>query len=720
MVTPLGSPQLLPAQQPLGPAKPAPGASSLPQTPPAPPGANLGGFLPMVSAAKMLEQARAQAEAAAQAQQAQPVIQGLAGYIANFFTTARMAREPVERAMLEAVYARRGEYTPSQKAELIAQNQPLIYMMLFSVKCRQAESLLRDVLMGTGKEKPWTLRPTPDPELPLQETATILQGVAQEVYQAQMMGLMMSIEDIKQRLRDARTQMEGRLMEEAMARCERMENKMEDQLLEGGFQKALDQFISDLTTFKTAFIAGPVVRRKPRLKWMPDGSLQVVRELKLEWERVDPFSIYPAPWATDLQVDPFVRRHKLTRAALNDLIGVPGYSDAAIRKVLYQYDHGHTHTWLTIDAEKASAEGRDQLSATTGTDLIDALQYFGTASGKLLREWGLPAEQVPDETKEYEIEAWLVGDTVIKAVLNPDPLCRRPIYHHSYERVPGTIWGNSMYDLMADCQAMCNAAARALATNMAIASGPQVVVFTDRMAPGAKFSNIYPWKIWQATSDPGGSTARPVDFFQPQSNAPELMGIFERFSLLADEYTGIPRYMTGTEGTRGGIGRTASGLSMMIGNASKIIKSVIGGIDVYIIQRTLEALFFHNMMYGDDPDLKGDVQIVARGALSLTAKEAAAVRRNEFLVATANPIDMQIIGLEGRAELLREQAKLLDMDTDRVVPPISVIRQRAAQAMMAQAMLAQQQGGQGGKPKKPGSGQELMNGAPVEDQFQPA
>lgn len=696
-----------------------PSQASAPPAPaqPAPTGVNLGGFLPMQSAAKVLADARAAAAATTEAQNQQPVITGLAGHIRSFFTTARQARETIERQMLEATYARRGEYTPEQKAELIAQGSTLIYMMLFSVKCRQAESLLRDVLMGSGSEKPWGLRPTPVPELPLQDVAQIMQGVAAEVYQAQMLGTMMSLDDIKTRLRDAKAQLEARLMEEAQARAQRMENKMEDQLVEGGFTEALDQFITDLPTYKTAFIAGPVIRRKPKLTWTPEG-LQVTRDLTLEWERVDPFMMYPAPWATDLQRDPFVRRHRLTRMALNDLIGVPGYSDAAIRTVLTEYDTGQTSLWLSIDVEKASAEGRDQIAANTRTGLIDALQYFGTASGKDLLAWGLPAEQVPDEAKEYEVECWLVGNTVIKAVLNPDPLGRRPIYSDSYERIPGTIWGNSMYDLMADCQAMCNAAARALANNMSISSGPQVVVYTDRMATGAPFTRMYPWKIWQASSDPMGSTAKPVDFFQPSSNAQELMAVYEKFSMLADEYTGIPRYMTGTEGTPG-VGRTASGLSMMIGNASKIIKQVLSGIDIYILKRALERLYQHNMQHAEDPDLKGDVKIVARGALALVTKEAAAVRRNEFLLATNNPVDLQIIGLEGRAEVLREQAKSLDMNTDRVVPPVSVIKQRAALAMMAaQAQAQAQQGGTAPKDTER-NGQRLMNGAPVEDEFQP-
>lgn len=677
---------------------------------------NVGGVLTMQSVGSMQAQADEAAkkarEAELAAQQGSTVINSLAGHINKFWTVASRAKEPVERQMLAALRSRRGEYSPEMMTQLASQNSSAIFMMLYSTKCRQASSLLRDILMGSGTEKPWEIKPTPVPELPLEAVAQIYQSVEQEVFEAEQMGILVSVEQIRQRLLDAKSQLEQRTMEEAMVRAERMEHKMEDQLVEGNWLEALDAFIDDLTTFKTAFIKGPVVRRKPVLKWGEGGQLQVKEELKLEWERVDPFMMYPAPWAKCVNSAPLIERHRLTRSDLTALIGVDGYNETAIRQVLDLYGTGGLNNWLTIDSEKAIVEGRNDISQHTESGLIDALQYWGSVSGKLLREWGMDAAQVPDEAKEYQIEAWLIGPYVIKAVLNADPLARRPYYADSYERVPGAFWGNSLHDLIRDCEDMCNAAARALVNNLGISSGPQVAVNVDRLPAGENITTMYPWKIWQVTSDPMGSTAKAIEFFQPNSNAQELMAVYEKFSMMADEYSGIPRYMVGNEGTAGA-GRTASGLSMMIGNASKVVKQVVASIDVYIFKPALERLYYYNMRYLDDPDLKGDVCINARGALALTVKESAQVRRNEFLAATANPVDMQIIGLEGRAEVLRSAAKSLDMNTDKVVPPTSVLRQRLAMQTMMAAQAQPQQ-------NPTGNGQELQNGAPVTDNFQPA
>lgn len=268
---------------------------------------------------------------------------------------------------------------------------------------------------------------------------------------------------------------------------------------------------------------------------------------------------------------------------------------------------------------------------------------------------------------------------------------------------------------------MCNAAARALSNNMGIASGPQVWVNIDRLAANEDVTEMYPWKITQYSSDPTGASGAPMGFFQPSSNASELMGVFERFSQLADEYTGIPRYMTG-DGNVGGAGRTASGMSMMVGNAGKTIKSIISAIDIGVISPLVARGYEFIMRYIGDPDLKGDLQVVARGALALAVKDSAQVRRNEFLtLALQSPHVMEMIGAEGLASLLRAISGTLDLDSEDIVPSTSEIRARQQAIQMAQMQQMQAQAQQGGPQPQPIEGPtasaELMNGAPVVDNF---
>ena len=687
----------------------------------------VGGIVPIKSIKQMQEEEREAANVA----NSSTVIQNLAAYIKQKWWYARMAKEyTIEQKMLKSVRSRRGEYDPDKLAQLREQGSSTIYMMLTSNKCRAASSWLRDVVMSTPEEKPWSLRPSPIPDMPPDILQDLMMQAQQQLEQLLAQGYNPSDVEVRElllRLKDAAYRQLGDIAEDT---AKRMEKKMHQQMIEGQWTTAFAQFIDDLVTFPAAILKGPVVRNRPELKWVKAGNgaydLQVQNTLALEWERVSPFNLYPAPDASTINDGYLIERHKLSRADLHQLIGVDGYSDGAIRQVLEQYGKGGLREWIYVDLTKATAEGKSTTAAGQNpSELIDALQFWGSVQGRLLRDWGMSEEEVPDAMAEYPIEAWLIGTWIIKAVINSDPLGRKPYYKTSYEEIPGAFWGNSVADLCRDTQDICNAAARSLVNNMSLASGPQVVYNIDRLPDGENVTQLYPWKIWQVTADPLGSSSKPVEFYQPATQANELMAVYEKFAVLADEYTGIPRYMTGGAVT-GGAARTASGMSMLMTNAGKSIKQVIANIDEHVIKPCVDRLYYYNMRYSDDPDLKGDVDIVARGAASILEKETAQQRRNEFLtVALNSPVAQQVVGMEGIAELLRQAAGTLDMNVDKIVPSADVMKARAAEAQqqqaVQQAMLAgnAQQGNpmQGGTPTAAPGGAQLMDGAPVTDRF---
>ena len=177
--------------------------------------------------------------------------------------------------------------------------------------------------------------------------------------------------------------------------------------------------------------------------------------------------------------------------------------------------------------------------------------------------------------------------------------------------------------------------------------------------------------------------------------------------------------MAGFGGGAGEAGRTASGMSMMIGNANKTIKSVISNIDKTVISPLVTNAYQYVMRYVGDKDCKGDLQVVARGALSLVTKDSQMQRQQQFLAATANPIDMQIIGMDGRAAVLRETAKSLDMNVDKIVPSATTLAMRAkvaaAQAMMAGGGAPGQLPTPGAAPGAAPAGPAPLTGSPNRD-----
>lgn len=689
---------------------------------------SVGGFMTIKSLGQMQQEER---NAATEANNA-PVVQGLAAHIKKCWSSARQAKEmTVEQRMLKSLRQRRGEYDPDKLAMIQEQGGSQIYMMLSANKCRSAGAWLRDVLMTTSRNKPWSIQPGGVPDLPPSTIQELMDQATAQIQQYEMENGPMSEGDVRQMLLNLKDQATASVQRVARAAADRMEMKMLDQLQEGGFLNALSDFIDDITTFPSAILKGPVIRKKQRLAWVQDAeggySPDVKEEMVLEWERVDPFNIYPAADASDIDDGYIIERHRLSRSDLSAMVGVEGYNDSAIRMVLDEYGRGGLHEWLRADMEKASVEGKSTMAVSENpSELIDALQFWGSVQGKMLKEWGLK-EGIDDDLKEYDVEVWLVGNWVIKAVINSDPMGRKPYYKTSYEAIPGAFWGNSVTDLCRDTQDVCNAAARALVNNMGISSGPQVVYNVDRLPAGENITQMYPWKVWQATDGQNtGSTQKMMEFFQPNSNSAELMKVFDHFAALADEYTGIPRYMTGDSPT-GGAGRTASGMSMLMSNAGKSIKQVIAGIDLNVMEKAINRLYYYNMRYGDDPDLKGDVNIVAQGAEALMAQEQTQQRRNEFLqMVLQSEIAHQVVGMEGVAAILRENAKTLGMNVNDIVPPLAILKeqwakqQKAAaeqQAAEMQAAAGQQSGGS--PPNAMQGGAQLESGAPVTNNFAP-
>lgn len=622
-------------------------------------------------------------------QNAQPVVQGLAAHVTKRWQVSRLAKRELEERMLQGLRQRNGEYDPEKLAEIQQMGGSEIYIQLTSVKCRAATSWLRDTLLGTGSDRPWSLEPTPIPDLPPELLEQLKAKMATELMAAYAQGLQPDQEQLRQMAGSMKDSAMRQLKEEAEQRVDRMMDKMEDQLIEGGFQKAFNEFLDDIVTFPYAVLKGPVKRKRKTLKWQ-NGQLVPTEIIRNEWERVDPFMISWAPWAWNLGDGFIIERHKLTREDLEALIGVEGYSEAAIRTVLDEFTIGGLKEWLWSDSAKATAEGKNLTYALHTDDLVDALQLWDNVQGQTLIDWGMSKDDIPDPQLSYPCEVWLIGNTVIRAVLNYDPLGRKPYFLTSYENLPGSVDGKGVTDLCRDSQDMVNGAARALANNMGISSGPQVGVNISRLPAGEDVTQMYPWKIWQFQSSEYNDGSQPLNFFQPNSNAQELMAVFEKFAARADEDTMIPRYMTGEHVA--GAGRTSSGLSMLISNAGKGIKQVINNIDQNIIIPIIERLYQDNLRYSQDPDLVGDVNIVAKGAQSLVIKEAEAMRRNEFLQLVLNsPVAQGIVGPMGTAELLRDAARNLSGNVDRIVPDrpqMSVISQQQQMIAQLQQQLA--------------------------------
>ncbi len=618
-------------------------------------------------------------------------VTSLGNHIRNELSMAYRAKQPHHEKMLSSLRQRKGTYSAEMSAQIKKVEGAEIFIRLTDVKCRAAESWIKDIL--SGQDKPWLLESTPVPALSEQQEQAMMM-------QAQMLIQQQGYpEDIaRSLLEEAKVKIKKQVEEQAKLAVEKMSEKIDDQLKEGGFKKAFKDFIYDVVTFKSGILKGPVITKAPKLKW-EQGQLKVAEGINLCVQRISPFDCFPGAFATCINDGPLMIRHRLTYSDLYAMLGMRGNKDDAIQRILTLHgSKGYTGWYEHIDSERENLEGRTMYSSDS--NLFEAIEYRGPASGKDLLEWGIPENRIDDPLRSYEIEAWLIGHEVIRCVLNPDPLGRKPFYKASAVDQPGSWWGEGVPELIEDIQEICNYVIRSLAENVSIASGPQVGIDPMAVPKGEDITNIYAWKIWQV-SQQGNKSGLPIHFFQPSMHGSQLLEIYERFSKYADDVTGIPAYAYGSD-SGAGAAKTASGLSMLMGSAARGIKMIIGNIDE-AVSALVERYYTHNMLFDADMSIKGDAQVLAQGSNALVQKETQQIRNMEMLQFTGNPIDMQIIGIEGRAEMLRHAFKTMDYGKD-IVPDHEALKERLMQQQMAQQPEEQGSGAQ-----KPQSQDEAGN-----------
>lgn len=673
------------------------------------PGAGSNGLIRVMTpgAVTALEDAKAaEKEQRRLEAQMEPALEDLSAYIRKKFDDMKRHRDSDAgwtTRMLDALRMFNGEYPPEKLAAIRSFGGSELYARIVAVKCRASAAMLRDIYLAADS-RPWGIDPTPNPTLPDDPREAITNLVAAEAGiagQAAQTGAVdpntgMPIqppteEEIVARRTNLENAAEDAARRQAREEAEQAERYLDDILVEGGFYTALAEFLTDLPLFPFAAIRGPIVYMTPTITWEkgppgPDGKrgkpvMKKETKPRMFWKRVSPFDLWWSGGASNVMGADFVYRDRKSRSELNSMLDVKGYNQDALRNVLTEYPRGITESPTFADSDRAQQESRED-PAMNESGMYDILEYYGSVPGKMLLEWGMAPGLIKDSERDYVVQLWMIGRYVIKTVLTPSPRERPPFYITSYDKVPGTMVGNAVPDMLSDIQDVCNATLRSLVNNMAMASGPQVAVNGAVIDAGEDTERIWPWRVWKTSPRLGSSNSgEPVKFFQPSSNAQELLGVYEKFTQIADEISAIPRYVTGSE-RMGGAGRTASGLAMLMGNASKMLQTVAANVDIDVFQPLLEYLYDIMMLTDDTGRLRGDERIAVRGVAVAMQKETERQRQLEMLQATANPIDSQIIGLRGRGALLRQVVKSLGLDGEIIVPSDADLaaRERGMQA----------------------------------------
>ena len=663
----------------------------------------------------------------------------LVGIIKSRFAVSEDARRSDESRWLKAYENYRGLYNKSVKFRDSEKSR--IFVKITKTKVLAAFGQLVDVIFGTGKF-PIGIAETKIPEGELADAHLDTQTGAPGIEST--MGGGELPDDIGNRIDnpyDVGYEGDGKVLKPGATFNkglfeETLEDKVEDQLVEGfspiptaleisPAQKAarrMEKLIHDQideskgsseirsallesSLLGTGIVKGPFNFNKKLHKWDTgeDGERSYnpleVRVPRIEF--VSCWDFYPDPSATSIEECEYViHRHKLNKSQLRQLRNMPYFKEDAIREAIQ----------MGANYEEKSFEYHLKDDARADEDYqtnFEVLEYWGIMDAEYAREVGIELADDIDDLDEVQVNAWVCGNTLLRAVVNPFTPYRIPYHAFPYERNPYNFFGIGVAENMDDSQQIMNGHARMAVDNLAMA-GSLVFDVDESALVGGQSMEIYPGKIFRRQAGMPGQAIHGLKF---PNTAPENMMMFDKFRQLADEQTGIPSYSHGQTGVQS-MTRTASGMSMLLGASSLNVKTVVKNLDDFLLRPLGEAFFQWNMQFFEGGlDVKGDLEVKATGTNSLMQKEVRSQRLTTFLQTAQNPAIAPFVKI---SKLVSELAYSLDLDPDEI------LNDPEEAAIMAQ-IIGMQNAGQttspetesvGGQPNGMGS----LAGTPAEPQ----
>ena len=451
----------------------------------------------------------------------------------------------------------------------------------------------------------------------------------------------------------------------AMVSAKRMEKKIHDQLDESGASKHLRATAFEMALFGTGVMKGPFAVNKEYPNWTGEGEYKPLIKTVPEASHVSLWNFYWDSDASNTEDCQYViERHKMSRTQLRALKRRPHFRKNVIDQLIEQGESYVKKYW---------EDDLKDYAPSFGVERFEVLEYWGNVTIDLLKENEIDVPEEFDDGDELQANIWYCNGKIIRLVLNPFKPSRIPYYATPYELNPYSLAGVGVAENMDDTQTLMNGFMRMGVDNAVLSGNLIFEVDETNMVPGQDMS-VYPGKVFRRQ---GGAPGQAIFGTKFPNVSQENMQMFDKARQLADESTGMPSFAHGQTGVSG-VGRTASGISMLMNAAGGSIKTVIKNIDDYLINPMGKAFFNFNMQFDFDPEIKGDLEVNSRGTESLMATEVRSQRLMQFLQIASQPSLMPFAKFP---YIIREIAKSMDLDPDKVTNNMD---EAAKQALMIQ------------------------------------
>lgn len=425
------------------------------------------------------------------------------------------------------------------------------------------------------------------------------------------------------------------LMQQAKERSEKMEKLIDDQLLECDYASEARLCLHYAAVLGTGILRAPIVEVVDEKRWTDDGmgnwqpqslpKMQPAARLVLPWDFVPDMS------APNLKECQFVfERAYLTKKQLQNLVRNPYYFEAAISELL-ESDATDTHTTSgDMEGYLDTLRTLSGLEKATNDKRYEVWTYHGgipqtvieQANSQLGEGAALPLNEQPEGVEIDGVIVMTGNGKILSVNLNPLESREFPYSVYTCEPDVACVFGFGIPYLCRDAQEILNTAWRGMIDNSVMTIGSQIVVNNSVLSPADGSWEITPNKIWRttdrATANANFEAQRAFGVFAFDSRQAEFANIIQLSKSFMDEESGLPMI---AQGEQGQVTPTLGGMSMLMNAANAVRRRQVKEWDDQVTKPLIRHFYEYNMMMSDDPDIKGDMQVVARGTSALLVKE---------------------------------------------------------------------------------------------------
>ncbi len=584
-------------------------------------------------------------------------------FVKEKYSKAETARELDEQRWIQAYRNYRGIYGPDVQFSSTEKSQ--VFVKVTKTKVLAAYGQIAEVLFG-GNKFPITIDPTVLPD-GVEDTVSfesnadqrkaneslpeLLPGETYQDFRERLAGMKANLDPVMDYLEPgpAKTPTSPQFHPAEVA-AKKMEKKIHDQLEESHAKKHLRAAAFESALFGTGIMKGPFAIDKEYANWDEEGNYSPMFKTIPQTSSVSIWNFYPDPDAATMEeAEYIVERHKMSRSQVRALKNRPYFRENAIDNAL-RLGESYNKEWWEHVMEDNSEQDQAQR--------FEVLEFWGFVDTELLVEQDI---DIPDDLKDAEqlsVNAWICNGQVLRLVMNPFTPAYIPYFAAPYEMNPYSIFGVGIAENMDDTQTLMNGFMRMAVDNAALSGNLLIEIDETNLVPGQDLS-VYPGKVFRRQ---GGAPGQAIFGTKFPNVSNENMQMFDKARVLSDESTGFPSFAHGQTGVTG-VGRTASGISMLMSAANGSIRNVVKNIDDYLLAPLGKAFFNFNMQFNFESDIKGDLEVKARGTESLMANEVRSQRLLQFLQVVQNPALAPFARMD---YIVREIAKSMDLDPDKV------------------------------------------------------